>query len=205
MPTRTITAAEDSLTRRLVHLGVGSARPTIREALRIGYSPEAVGAILEWFAGQARTDAKGQVWFPYSPSQLVWRLRDDDGREARPEQGNWKGGKCGIWLALESKDEPSAVSRQPSASQILDRLPEEIARSLAKIEAREACYGAQVDALTVPECKQLLTGNAMYLACLSRWSGSGPKPMSLRVTLKLALEQQESACGVPRTPQGGHP
>lgn len=109
MPTRTIHPAEDSLTRRLVALGVGSARATVQEALRIGFTPEAVAAILEWFEGQGRTDLKGQVWYPYSPQQLVWRLRDADARDAKPEHGNWKGGKCAIWGSLD----PDPPARTP--------------------------------------------------------------------------------------------
>lgn len=105
MPTRSIDPRERELIRRLVDLGVGSAVSTLREALRIGYSCEAVAGILDFYERETLTDDAGALVRPYYVGQLVTRLRDEYATEARPDCGKW-GGRTAEWSALKLRLNP---------------------------------------------------------------------------------------------------
>jgi hypothetical protein len=118
MPTRTIDPRERELIKRLVDLGVGSAAATLREALRIGYSCEAVVAVLDWFEAETLTDPEtGERVRPYHAGQLVTRLRDEYATDTRPDCGKW-GGRRGEWTALKARlsDPKPSAGRVPDLS-----------------------------------------------------------------------------------------
>lgn len=90
------------LVRRLFDLGIDSPAAVLKASQRAGYSLPQIAVIVDWYASQGRQDAKGKVWYPYTPAQLAMRLRDEVALEnnATPARGSWKGGKCGIWASL---------------------------------------------------------------------------------------------------------
>lgn len=110
---RTIDPNEDRLTDRLVNLGVGSARATVQEALRIGYTAEAIDAVIDRYESSALVDPdRGETVFAWWPGSLVGRLRDVDARFARPECGKW-GPRSAIWTALELRLKNGGLSADP--------------------------------------------------------------------------------------------
>lgn len=117
MPTRVIDPRERDLIKRLVDLGVGSAVATVREARRIGYSCEAVAAVLDWFEAETLTDpTTGERVRPYHVGQLVTRLRDEYATEAQPDCGKW-GGRTADWSALKLRlKSTTGPSRVPDYS-----------------------------------------------------------------------------------------
>jgi hypothetical protein len=119
---RTIDPREDELTGRLVDLGVGSARATVREALRIGYTADAIAAVIDRYEHSALVDpATGETVLAWWPGSLVGRLRDVDARNARPECGKW-GPKRAEWTALELRLKSGPVREATTDNRIIGRM-----------------------------------------------------------------------------------
>lgn len=126
MPTRTVDPREQAIISRLIALDVGSARATLRESLRIGYTIEAIEAILGWYESLILFDPETQERvIPYWPGSLVIRLRDEDARRAEPSQGKW-GGRRAEWTALKAR-----LDAKPAAGRVPDQL---FARRSALVE-----------------------------------------------------------------------
>lgn len=204
-------ARDPELLDKLARVSVSNPGQTLRKAANValGHTRESIAAILDYLISREvvvdhyfdcgqRID-RPKRYFPYGGGAVNNRLLDPDPLKRQRDPSQWGLPVCGVWQSEWKKQHPPGrpdakrvtPSATPAAAQSLERSPEETARLVAQTDDREARYGATVDALTVEECRSLLTGNALYLAALARWSGSGPKPFILRTALKLAMEQRE--------------
>ncbi len=204
-------ADDPDLLAQLVQLGCLNPKLTLKKAANhaVGHSRESLAAILEYALSRGVLSPtvlrhgtlvhEPTMIYPWGGGAINNRLTNPDLALSKPHDG-WPS-VCGIWQSLKNQQDtpalpsgkrppqPSTLNHQPSHG--LDRSPEETARLIALTAAREARYGSQVDVLNPEECKSLLSGNAIYLAALARWNGTGPKPSTLRGALKLALEARE--------------
>jgi hypothetical protein len=119
----TLPANFDTLVKFCVLLGISSARSICKQSLEVGYTPDQIAEILNWYESQliveqhlSETNGPSRTArYPYSAAQLACRLRDPDGIGVSPELGNWKGGQCGIWSSLAPKTTPNP-RKQPRQS-----------------------------------------------------------------------------------------
>lgn len=202
-------ATDPELLDMLNRVGCSNPGQTLKKAANVAlcHTHESIRAILAYVLARGVDSVssiehgilveKPKRLFPFGGGAINNRLTDPAQRNNLPS--DWRVSVCGIWQSRWNQVHPpgmpsgkrSTPAATPAVVKSLERSPEETARLIALTEAREARYGATVDALTVMECKSLLTGNAIYLAALARWDGTGPKPSTLRGALKLALEARD--------------
>lgn len=203
-------ATDPELLDLLARAGCLNPGQTLKKAANVAlcHTRESIRAILAYVLARGvdsvssiehgiRVDVPTRL-FPFGGGAINNRLTDPAQRHNLPS--DWRVSVCGIWQSRWNQVHPPGLpsgkratpSATPAVVQSLERSPEETARLIALTEAREARYGATVDALTVRECQPLLAGHAVYLSALARWEGTGPKPTTLRGALKLALAARDT-------------
>jgi hypothetical protein len=111
--TRVSAVPPSDLIRDLIALDVADARSAVKKSLTAGYSIDQIRAIVDWYQREALPDEAGKLVYPYTPGQLVMRLRDRDAVDAEPAQGNWQGGKSGFWTRLAPISTPKPRKQAP--------------------------------------------------------------------------------------------
>jgi hypothetical protein len=172
--TTTIPRELPEIIRRLVALGVQQARAAAMASVRAGYSAGEILRILDWLAAESLTDEQGKQVLPYSPAQLVLRLRDSDAVSTDPANGNWNGGKSGFWTRLNSRTSPDTrkVGRKRH-EKVQDDKPFTRKRYMAS--------------LGLPEISELLESrgaDAGVRKSASRYTGVGDLPTVLAYWLR---------------------